>query len=123
MLPGKNYGWGLFEGPVHKAGFSDPVYFYRHPRKAASPDVPVAAITGGVGNPGGGLGSQFQGAYFFSDFPQGFIKALVPAGSHKAVPFATGALTPIDLDVGPDGALYYLSLQNASVQRIAQSGS
>jgi glucose/arabinose dehydrogenase len=120
VLPGKNYGWPRFEGPGHTRGFADPLYSYRH--LGLTGGQPDSAVTGAVYNAGGGLGSQFQGAYFFSDFPRGFIRALVPAGSRNAVPFATGAQTPIDLDIGPDGALYYLSLQNSTVQRISLSG-
>jgi glucose/arabinose dehydrogenase len=123
VLPGKNYGWPRFEGPGHTRGFTDPLYSYHHPSGHFPPGLPVSAVTGAVYNAGTGLGSQFQGAYFFSDFPQAFIKALVPAGSRNAVPFATGAGTPIDLAIGPDGALYYLSLQDAAVYRIGQTGS
>lgn len=92
---GRNYGWPLFEGPGGRAGFVGPRHAYRHPPGGG------AAIAGGA---------FLNGSYFFADFVQGFIRRLGPS---RAARFATGAATPVDLDAGPDGNLYYLSFRGA----------
>src|SRR5262249_59153950 len=61
----------------------------------------------------------FQGAYFFSDFILNFIQVLRPAAGNAVPGFAAGAASPVDLDVGPDGSLYYLSITQGAVFRIS----
>ena len=51
--------------------------------------------------------------YFFADFCSGWIRRIdydPSTGHYSAVSgFATGLPYPVDLQVGPDGALYYLA--------------
>jgi glucose/arabinose dehydrogenase len=109
LVKGGNYGWPNAEGPS-TSGFINPIFFYPH-------NGNNAAITGGVFYQSSALSITFQGSYFFSDYLLGFIQRLTPAG--QAVGFATNADSPVDLDVGPDGALYYLSINSGKVFRIS----
>src|SRR6185436_7604586 len=105
---GLNFGWegGATDGTRNLPGFSDPIFQYGH-----SGAAPVGkAITGGVFyNPATAqFPASFVGKYFFSDWGTGFINAIDPASPGTAIPFLEGASAPVDLSVGPDGALYYL---------------
>jgi hypothetical protein len=87
--------------------FTDPIFQYGH-----SGTVPMGkAITGGVFyNPSVvQFPSSYLGRYFFSDYMTGFIAVLDPAAPGEATEFLSGASGPVDLQVGPDGALYYLA--------------
>ncbi len=108
-LAGMNYGWngGTTDGSRGSASFTDPVYEYDHSTTTPSGN----AITGGAFyNPGVvAYPASYVGRYFFADVGTGnFIYVLNPADGTVA-PFVTGANNPVDLDVGPDGALYYLA--------------
>jgi glucose/arabinose dehydrogenase len=81
-----------------------------------------AAITGGVVYTGSQLPAPYQGGYFYADYVRKFIRVLRPGHPNRSVAFEAGALSPIDLDVGPDGNLYYLSLKGF-VQKISPIGS
>ncbi len=54
--------------------------------------------------------SSYSGDYFFADYCSGWIRRLDSAGSYTgASTFASGITSPVDLDVAPDGTLYYLA--------------
>ena len=105
-IAGSNYGWPTTEGPTSNPAFRSPIYFYGH----GTSDTTGCAIVGGAFyNP---LVPQFPssyiGKYFFSDLCSGWIRVFDPSAG-TATGFATGLSTPVDLHVGPDGALYYLA--------------
>jgi glucose/arabinose dehydrogenase len=118
--PGANYGWPRVEGPA--STFTPPLYAYSH----ASTAQGAAAITGGVFySPSTPMfPARYEGKYFFADFNNHWIRVL-DVSTGQAQTFATGiASRTLDLDVGPDGALYYLAgIQNGSINRIAYTGS
>ena len=125
-VAGANYGWPGTEGDFSAATFPNytrPLHAYPHDGVAQGSDA-GEAITGGVFYPAGGaFPPSYHGLYFFADLTNGWIKTLDPATRSTAV-FATGAQNPIDLDVGPDGALYYLEYAGGAanqgrVRRIA----
>ena len=109
---GANFGWPTCEGVCNDARFVDPVYAYNH---AAGPGK---SITGGVFYRGTMFPSAYRGDYFFGDYVGNYIKRFNP-GTGAVTDFATNAMNPVDLDVGPDGALYYLSVEAKTVDRIA----
>jgi glucose/arabinose dehydrogenase len=107
--PGRNYGWvgGDSDGARGMPPFADPIFQYGH-----SGTVPMGkAITGGVFyNPAlVQFPSTYLGMYFFADYVTGFIAMLDPGSPGSATTFLSGAPGPVDLQVGPDGALYYLA--------------
>ena len=61
--------------------------------------------------------SSFVGKYFFADLCSGWIRVFDPA-TGTASAFASGISQPVDLQVGNDGSLYYLSIGAGSVFRV-----
>ncbi|MGH9369020.1 MAG: PQQ-dependent sugar dehydrogenase, partial [Thermoanaerobaculia bacterium] len=102
---GANYGWPTTEGPTTNPSFETPVYYYS---SSAGSDC---AITGGAFyNPASvQFPSSYVGDYFFADYCGGWIHRLDAAGYTSSSNFATGLTLPVDLTVGADGSLYYLS--------------
>jgi glucose/arabinose dehydrogenase len=115
--PGVNFGWPRYEGPESSGRFRPPIFAYRHD---GDPDTTGCAITGGtfyapavaIYPPG------YVGDYFFADFCSGWIRRYDPA-TDSASSFASGLSFPVDLQVGPDGNLYYLERGTGSVSKIA----
>ncbi len=100
VFKGGNYGWPGCEGACN--GFRiDPIHQYDHSAGRA--------ITGAVFYRADNFPSEFDGDYFFADAYGGFIMRL-DAPTYAAVPFMSGLSQPVDLDVGPDGVLYWLGL-------------
>jgi glucose/arabinose dehydrogenase len=101
---GLNFGWPNCEGNCNppNANFANPIFSYQN-------DASTCAITGGTFyNPAVQLfPAEYAGKYFFADYCAGWIRVLNPA-TNTASGFATGLSSCVDLQVGPDGALYYL---------------
>ncbi len=113
---GANYGWPNAEGPADppNPAYTDPLFCYRHnlsDPNCNSTSLIGSAITGGTfyDPPVAYFPADYVGDYFFSDLGSGFIARLDRgAGGNAVTTFATGASSPVDLDTGPDGSLYYL---------------
>jgi glucose/arabinose dehydrogenase len=114
-IAGSNYGWPTCEGFCNppNPSFRDPIFAYMN-------DGSTCAITGGAFyNPQiVQFPAQFVGRYFFADFCGGWIRTLDPANGNAVADFATGISLPVDLQVSPDGFLYYLARGAGSVNRI-----
>jgi glucose/arabinose dehydrogenase len=113
-----NYGWpecdGPCEDPEENPEFKDPVYAYSQSEGCA--------ITGGVFYRGSQLPEEYHGNYFFADFCGQWIKRLLPDGS--VADFATEApKRVIDLEVSPDGSLYYLQFSTGSFRPTKADGA
>ena len=117
-IAGSNYGWPTCEGFCNppNANFRDPIFAYMN-------DAQTCAITGGAFyNPQSPqFPANFVGDYFFADFCGGWIRRLDPASGNAVSDFATGISSPVDLQVSPDGFLYYLARGAGSVNRIGFS--
>ena len=119
---GANYGWPATEGPTDDPRFVTPLYAYT---QAASGGC---AITGAARYPL--LVPQFPpeygGDYFFADLCGGWIRQYDFATGIVATNFVAGIIAPVDLAVGPDGALYFLARGSGSttgtVGRIDHAG-
>ena len=112
---GANYGWVTTEGPFDPAlhpAFTNPFHAYDH--------AEGQAVTGGAfyNPPVVQFPAENVGHYFFADFGAGFIRRLNPE-TKQVAPFATDAFGVVDLDVAPDGSLYWLSRFTDSVYRIS----
>jgi glucose/arabinose dehydrogenase len=105
-IAGSNYGWPTTEGPTSNPAFRSPIYFYGH----GTSDTTGCAIVGGAfyNPPVPQFPSSYTGKYFFADLCSGWIRVFDPAAG-TATGFAIGIPNPVDLHVGPDGALYYLA--------------
>ncbi len=119
-IAGSNYGWPTTEGATTDARFRSPLFVYAH----GSGGTSGCAITGGAFyNPSTSqFPSSYVGKYFFADYCNNWIRLFDPA-SGAAQNFATAVSAPVDLQVGPDGLLYYLARGTGSVGRIRATSS
>jgi glucose/arabinose dehydrogenase len=115
---GLNFGWPETEGDFNSDAFPEftrPLFAYSHSNQT----VPFGSIiTGGAFyNPQSDIfGTDFVGEYFFADLSGGWIYRIDPQTKEKTL-FASGA-SAVDLDVTPDGCLYYLSYTTQKVYRV-----
>jgi glucose/arabinose dehydrogenase len=103
LVAGSNYGWPAFEGPGAAEGFRAPLHAYGHKFGCA--------ITGGTFYaPARPLfPREWLGRYVYSDYCLSELRWLDPRRPATAHPFLRTRLPgPVDLRVGPDGALYAL---------------
>jgi glucose/arabinose dehydrogenase len=120
-IAGSNYGWPNCEGACSpaNANFRDPLFQYGH-SPATGPTTGCAIVGGAFYNPPvNQFPATYLGKYFHADLCSGWIRYFDPATGTTS-PFATGINTPVDLQVGPDGCLYYLARgNNGQVFRIS----
>jgi glucose/arabinose dehydrogenase len=104
-VAGSNYGWPQTEGnvPAGVAGVRYPIHTFQHLNG-------VCAITGAAFyRPTNAVfPADYVGRYFFGDFCAGFIRVLSPPDYTTPAAFATGVSSLADIQVHPDGSLYYL---------------
>ncbi len=108
-IPGANYGWPDTEGETTDPDFESPLYAYNH-------DDGCSIVGAAFYNP---VTQQFPasyvGDYFFADFCGNWIRHYDFA-SDTATEFAAQTVGSIaDIQVGNDGALYYLARGNGGV--------
>lgn len=102
---GANYGWPNTEGYTNDPRYDSPLYAYNHANGECS------IVGGAFYNP---KEPQFPvnyiGDYFFADYCGSWIHVMdVKTG--QVTEFATETtFDPVDVRLGPDGALYYLTL-------------
>jgi glucose/arabinose dehydrogenase len=110
-IAGSNYGWPTCEGACSPANsnFRDPLFQYGHGTSGTTGCAIVGAAF--YNPPVNQFPSSYLGKYFFADLCSGWIRLFDPA-TGTASAFATGVATPVDLQVGPDGCLYYLAQGN-----------
>jgi glucose/arabinose dehydrogenase len=122
VTAGGNYAWPRCEGTkpdgCEQPGDIDPILTYSH----GGSDSLGETIIGGSFAPAGFGG--FGGDYFFADYSASNLYHAVPNGARTglaAAPttFVTGAAGPVDVIFGPDGALYYVAINDGEVRRVA----
>jgi hypothetical protein len=101
-IAGANYGWPATEGPTSDPRFRGPVFAYSHGTGCAISGAAFYAPSTRT------FPAAYAGSYFFADLCSGWIGRLDPA-TGTVSGFASGLPLPVDLQVGPDGALYYLA--------------
>ena len=125
---GRNFGWPATEGdfdPAQYPQFTNPVHDYDRGT------VGCAIIGAAFYDPPAGATDLFpagyRGKYFFSDYCMRFIHVLDPQNGYAPGVFGTDNQLPgeaVDLEVGPDGALYGLARGSGGVVvRITYTGS
>ena len=119
-VAGSNYGWPQVEGndPPNVSGMRYPIYTYQNAGSAC-------AITGGAfyRPVSSNFPAEYAGRYFFGDYCAGFIRMLSPPNYSAATNFASGINSLVDIQVSPDGALYYASRGSSSVFRVTFTGN
>ncbi|RPJ85398.1 MAG: hypothetical protein EHM13_01155, partial [Acidobacteria bacterium] len=137
VAAGANYGWPCYEGTGRQSGYEPKALcqsLYAAGSGAVRPPIAVyphnqqsAAVTGGAFYNGTAFPAEYQDAYFFGDYALGFISYLhvdstdALIGSVQA--FASGVGGPVDIQAGPDGALYYLAINAGELRRIRYSST
>ena len=136
----RNFGWPCFEGngAVTQYGNLDicptkaqtvlPLFTYNHSLSAVPGDgcltgsssiAGMAFYQGGSNYPAG-----YENALFFSDYSRKCMWVMFPGTDGNPDPasasaFASSALGgPVDLQIGPDGDLYYVEFTDGRVMRI-----
>ncbi len=117
-IAGSNYGWPNSEGATMNAGERGPLYYYGH----GSGSFLGCAITGGTFYEPAAVQfpTSYRGTYFFSDYCGDWINNYVPS-TGAVTSFAGGIAAPVDLQVGPDGYLYYLARGGGSTSGFVRS--
>ncbi|MEQ1933928.1 MAG: PQQ-dependent sugar dehydrogenase [Fimbriimonadaceae bacterium] len=113
-VPGGNFGWPNSEGPTSNPAYVTPMHWYNHNGGDAS-------ITGGVFANSPQMPSAFAGRYIYGDYVLSILGYVDVNGNNQRLgsgSFGT-ANGPVDFTMGPDGALYYVSINLGSVRRIA----
>ena len=121
-IAGSNYGWPTCEGACMpaNANFRDPLFQYGH---GSTTTTGCAIIGAAFYNPSvNQFPASYVGKYFFGDLCGGWIRLLDPA-NNTASGFATGISSLVDLAVGPDGCLYYLTQASGQVFRVVATPS
>jgi len=106
---GANYGWPTCEGTCSNSNFVNPIYAYSHSGAGK-------AIAGAAFYESSQFPAEYKGSYFFGDYVADFIKRLTP--SNQVVDFLPNVQSPVDIKIGADGSLYYLSIGTGEVHRV-----
>ena len=119
-IAGSNYGWPTTEGVTGDPRFRSPLLAYGH----GDGTTTGCAIAGGTfyNPPINQFPADYTGKYFFADLCSGWIRVFDPS-NNTATGFATGIAQPVDLKVGADGSLYYLSIGSSSLFRVTFNAS
>ncbi len=133
----ENFGWPCYEGAQKSAEYAPaniplcnalyakntatlPFYQYNH-------NGGTASITGLAFYPGGNYPAQYNGALFFTDYSQGWLKVMLTGGDIRPNPalvqtiIDTG-LTAVDVQAGPNGDIFYVDNVNGTVHRLTYTG-
>lgn len=139
-LPGANYGWPDQEGLACYAADCSPFHLAEWSYQHTDPDYyivnPQGSVTAGPVYRASAFPAAYQGNLFLGDYSNRFIRRLIldQDGGVVADPIFLAppfAGTPVDLAVGPDGALYFLTYgvfvgglpDSATLQKIEWVGS
>lgn len=133
-----NSGWPCYEGPGPTPAFqslelnackalyaapgstSPPFFYYTHGAPVTPedpcPDQYGSSLTGIAFNQGSSLPASYKGALFFADSVRGCIYVMFQGEDGRpdpstTIPFLTeGGYPGVDIEEGPEGALYYTVL-------------
>jgi glucose/arabinose dehydrogenase len=140
-----NFGWPCYEGrdpqPAYQSaglnlcstlyktssGVRAPFFTYKHSNRVVpgeSCPIGSSSTTGLAFYPEGPYPAEYDRALFFADYSRNCIWAMERGGNALPSPsqiktFVAPAAAPVDLQVGPDGNLYYADLVGGTVRRIA----
>lgn len=142
-----NFGWPCYEGNGRQSGYDGanlnicenlynagssaitaPYHAYNHNAKVVSTDncptgsSSVAGLTFEFYN-GGSYPAEYAGALFFADYSRDCIWVMFNGPNGHPNPgniraFVEAAANPVDLEIGPNGDLYYADFDGGTIRRI-----
>jgi len=146
----RNFGWPCYEGNARQSvydGFNLPIcetlytasaavapfFAYSHSARLLQNDpcptgsTAVAGIAFGHSS-GGAYPSRYDGALFFADYARNCIWAMLTGLNGSPNPssienFVVAASGPVDVQVSPDGELYYAGFNDGTIRRIKYCGT
>ncbi len=144
-----NFGWPCMEGAGRIARFDNlnlnlceslytagtakaPLFTYRHAQKVVSESCPTgdgSSVSGiALSPPDGAYPDSYDGALFFADASRQCIWAMRAGSNGQPDPaqvawFHQGADTPVELEIGPGGELWYVDLFGGKIHRIGYSST
>jgi glucose/arabinose dehydrogenase len=137
-----NFGWPCYEGTGRQGGYDsanlslceslysapnvvNPYYAWNHSSKVVSGEGCPTGGSSAAGidfYEGGPYPADYDGAMFFADYSRDCIWAMKAQGGlpnpGSIVTFVDGAANPVDVIVGPDGALYYADFDGGNVKKV-----
>jgi len=104
-----------------------PYYTYNHGAQVVAGETCAtgsSSIAGLAFYAGGPFPDTYDGALFFADYSRDCIWVMPAGGNGLPNPsaratFLAPAANPVDLQVGPDGALYYADFDGGTIRRVA----
>ena len=147
--PVANLGWPCFEGNSQQSAFAaagldacaslyqnptgllQPYFSYAHSAKIVPGEAcPTgsSAIAGLAFYQGGPYPNAYDGALFFADHTRGCIWAMHKGSNGLPDPsqvetFIAGAASPVDLETGPNGDLFYVDFDGGTIHRVVYGGT
>jgi glucose/arabinose dehydrogenase/PKD repeat protein len=147
----ENFGWPCYEGNGRQSGYDSanlsicenlygqpgaetrPYHAYHHSAKVVADDTCPTGSSSIAGlafefNSGNSFPAEYDDALFFADYSRDCIWVMRKgADGHPAPglirPFVQQAANPVNLEMGPDGNLYYPDFDGGRIQRIRYVGS
>jgi glucose/arabinose dehydrogenase len=145
----ENFGWPCYEGTGKQAGYDatnlnicenlyaqaggafSPYFTYNHANQVvAGESCPVgsSSISGLAFYTAGAYPSTYPGALFFSDYSRNCIWAMLKGTNglpdpQNIVTFDAGASSPVDIQIGPNGDLFYADFDGGNIRRIQFAGA
>ncbi|GIH09700.1 hypothetical protein Rhe02_77670 [Rhizocola hellebori] len=143
-----NFGWPCYEGAGRNSGYesvglalctgfynqgaaahTQPFVAWNHSSKLVPGEACPTGSSSSTGvafypTSGGPYPAAYQGAVFFADYSRNCIWAALPTtpgglpSSSNVMTFGSAASSPVDLEVGPGGELYYADLNGGAIRRI-----
>ena len=146
----ENFGWPCYEGVGRQSGYdaanlaicenlylegsgavTAPIYTYLHTATITSGETcPVgsSSISGLAFYPetGGNYPASYRGGLFFTDHSRSCIWFMPKGTNGQPDPaarqlFAVGAPNPVDLQIGPNGDLFYVDFDGGTIRRVTFS--
>jgi glucose/arabinose dehydrogenase len=132
-----NLGWPCYEGRVRPTLFINsrvcrslyargpsavrfPIYAYPTAARAGR-----GSVTGGTFYTGTSYPRVYRGAYFFGDWSRSWLRYLHVDERNRVRgevrEFARKTQGPVEIEVGPDGDLYYIAINVAELRRITHT--
>lgn len=143
----ENFGWPCYEGNSRQSGYdnanlnicenlyaagasavTNPFYAYNHNSKVVSTDScptgssSVAGLAFQFGS-GTAYPVEYNNSLFFADYSRDCIWVMFQGGGgtpnpSNIQPFVQQAANPVDIEMGPDGNLYYADFDGGTIRRI-----